>query len=693
MMKNQIVLMLTLGLLAVGPVHGADPRDDQSCVLETVTVTARKQEENPRKVPMAMDVFSESTVEDTMMGNTMDLTRFSTNVHMKDSPFENVIVIRGISSFGSSLYSPAAYYINGVGYGMHYMHDNDLFDIERIEVLKGPQGTLYGRNSASGVIHIITRQPDNHFRARVLGEAGDDNTFRTQVRMSGPITRDRLFLGGAFQYRSTDGFVENLYNGDDRAGSQQHVNGRATLRWTPSEPWDISLIADVQEAEDRIAVFRYARGPRTTPAYTVRQDDANQEYSEDGNSQVLSVNYQGDGFKVASVTGATFRTYTKFNDSDLWDDPANRIYNDYTFEDRQVSQELRISSGRDSRLDWLAGLFAFHEQTDLDHENFMVSQNRLISRHVTGIRTLGAAVFGQGTYHLTPGLRFTMGVRLDHQDLEGEYRNQANQSEFKEDFDFTEILPKVSLAWDVTPEAMAYATVARGFLAGGYNWCLNPTRDTFSFDPEYSLNYEAGLKTQWFGNRMTAGLSFFYITIDDKQVSLVDPDSVNYTVTNAAKASSYGAEFQVRAKPVTGLELFAGLGWTRAEFDRFDCTSWNDTYTGLVTDDFSGRSLPYAPEYTYNTGVQYRSGCGLMGRVDVLGTGSFYGDPANLSRQDAYHLVNLKLGYETERFDAYIWAKNLFDKEYYTWFSPKGDSLYAMDGPPQTVGITVTYRF
>lgn len=689
----KLIVVMCIVLLYYMPAKGETLADKRLHQLEKITVTAQKKEEDPQNIPMGIDVVSDIMVEDSMMQNTSELTRFSPNVFMKDSPFENVVVIRGISSFSSSLNAPAAYYVNGVGYALHYMHDNELFDVERIEILKGPQGTLYGRNSESGVINIITKQPDNQFRAKLLGEYGNYNSYRGNANLSGPVIENKLYFGVAAQYKYSDGYIDNLFNGDDKTAKLSHFNGRATLRWTPSDPWDISLIADVVHADDKVGFFRYAKGPNTTASCQTRHDEVDEDMTETGNTQALNINYQSDSFKVTSVTGATYRSYSKFNDSDLWDNPANRMTNDYTYKDRQYSQEIRINSLNQGSLQWLVGLFGSYEETELDHENWNLSRNVLNSHHIANIETQGYAAFGQATYTVKQRLHFTLGLRLDSQKLEGKYRNRANNISAQKDLDFTELLPKASISYDLTADDMIYATVAKGYLTGGFNWCMNPTQDTFHFDPEYSWNYEVGLKSNWLNNKLMANLAVFYITIDDKQVTVVEPDTRLNTITNAAEAYSYGVEIQLRAKPATGLDVFASFGYNQSKFEDFISTAWDSSYKNVVSEDLGGNSLPYAPVYTYNAGAQYRVANGFMGRVDVFGTGKFYGDAANTCEQEAYQLVNARLGYEGKNWEAYLWSKNLFDQEYLTWFQPSGSSLYAMDGPPRTFGITLSYRF
>lgn len=250
--------------------------------LGAMTVTARKREEDAQDLPMGSSVFSKIQLEDADIRDVNELTRFSPNVYMKHSSAGNIIVFRGVSTYDTSISSPAGFYVDGVYYPLSFMHNPDFFDIERIEVLKGPQGTLYGRNSESGVVNIITKQPGNHFRARVFGEYGaydasgkNPDSFRTGGTVSGPVQKDKLYMGLSWQREDSDGFMENVYKNTDDAGRIDHKNGRATFRWTPSDPWAISLIADVMEEDEGIGYYRFLSGPSQTCRHTIAYDGEN----------------------------------------------------------------------------------------------------------------------------------------------------------------------------------------------------------------------------------------------------------------------------------------------------------------------------------------------------------------------------------------------------------------------------------
>ena len=670
--------------------------------LEIMTVTAEKREENVQDVPMSISVFSDMQLEDAGIRDTFDLIHFSPNLHMKQNRIEHPVIIRGISSFRGSIHSPSGFYVDDVCYPLHDMHNPELFDVERVEILRGPQGTLYGRNTESGLINIITKQPDNEFRGKVFGEYGNYNTshgnsdsYRTGGSISGPIVRDKLFLGLAGQWEDSDGYMYNKFNDDDEVNDLKHRNGRATLRWTPSDRWDISLIANFVDTDDHNAEYRWIDGPMKTDPFDLRYDSSGCS-DQDGNVQALRVKYSGDSFNILSVSSLLDYTHDYQGDTDMWDDPMNKTKGIAEYEDRQYSQELRVSSPQNSGpFEWLVGLYAFKEDTDIDYNYYSHTYGMSFFHPVANIKTTGWAVFADGTYTLFERLHLTAGLRFDYQDLEGNLKDDVFGVTYDKDQDFDEWLPKFSISYDLTDDVMAYVSTSRGYLVGGYNpYCsMNPTEQTFTYDAEKTWNYETGIKTAWLNNKLMANLSIFYINIEDKQVAEIDMNTMTMATTNAADAHSQGCELEIQARPIRGLNIFAGFGYTEAEFDDFTATEWNATYTALVENDYEGNDLQYAPKYTYSLGVQYRHESGFFGRADLLGTGEFYGDHANTAKADSYETVNLRLGYESEHFDLVLWAKNVFDEEYLTWVAYDGTNNMGADGPPQMLGTTVTYRF
>ncbi len=644
-MKSSCIKQAVIFLIAVlisSTAHGESTEKQEIEQLEGITVTAQKKEEDAQKVPISMDIFSEMDLENAKIENTLDLTRFSPNTFMQNRYTEHIVVIRGVSSFKGCNYSPAGYYVDDVSYPLHYMQNMEFFDLERAEVLKGPQGTLYGRNAESGVINLITRQPGNHLRGKVLGEYGNYDTFRTVANISGPVVKDKLFLGGAFQYKTSDGFVENQYNGNDRAADLRHTAGRATLRWTPDDPWDISLITDISDFDDHGGGYRLIDGPHATEPFKVRKD-LDEYLKQNGNSQVLRVKYGGNAFSVLSISSALNQKFDKVNDADLWHDPENEKLEFAKIKLKQYSQEFRISF-QSGPLEWLAGLYGFIEKTDFNYQYDIASKKMTFLNPITETDSTGCAVFGQGVYTLFDNFHLTAGLRFDHQSQEGDLKDAVRKVACHEDLSHNEVLPKFSAAYDVSKNAMVYASASKGYLIGGFNWAMMPTQKNFYYGPEYTWNYETGVKTTWLNDKLLANLSIFHISIDDKQITRMDSNRLATCITNAAKAHSEGVELQFQAMPVRGLRLSAGFGCIDAQFDDFKTAEWNAAHTALIPKNYKNNYLPYAPKYNYNVSTQYRSAFGFFARADLLGTGPFYGDAANKAEQKAYEILNLRLG-------------------------------------------------
>ena len=670
-------------------VSRAKTSDEDTLELENMVVTAQKRQENASDVPISMDVFSGDTMEMAGMDKIPDLVNFSSNVSMLERSCEHIVVIRGVSPFRGCTYSPAGLYVDDVSYPLHYMQNFDLFDIERAEILKGPQSTLYGSNSESGVIKIVTRQPGPDFEGRMIWEYAEYDTFKTSVSLTTPVVENTLFIGGAFQYKATDGYLENLSDGDDKAADQDHLAGRFTLRWTPQDAWDISLTVDGADHEDHGATGRALTGTYSTPMNKIRSD-CDSYLNQSWSGQSLRVTYGGQGFTVLSVSAIQDQHLDKVNDCDLWDDPSNEKINPLVLDTTRYSQELRITSDTGGPFEWLGGVFAFHEDSSFDYRYEIVSSNMVYMNPKTDVETDGAAIFGQGRVRLADRLHTTVGLRLDYQTSEGDLTDSVQGKAYSDTIDDYEFLPKGVLDYDVADNIMAYLSVARGYMPGGFDWGNTATKQTFAYDPEYTLNYEAGMKSTWFDNRLLVNLSAFYIKMDDKQVSEMHPTLAVVNISNAAEAHSTGVELSAEARPVKGLSLLAGFGFNKSEFDEFNATvSQNNT---LVQKDYSGNDLPYAPRYTFNLGMQYRASSGFYGRLDYLGTGEFYGDAANKAKQEGYEIVNLRLGYQWKKLDISVWGENLFDEEYQTFVTPFSNTIVGNDGPPRCFGVTLAVR-
>jgi iron complex outermembrane receptor protein len=693
----KILAGLSVLLLMASSGYG-DGGGEEAYEFDTITVTAEKREEDIQRVPVSMNAFGNMDIEAAGMNSTSEMTRFVPNVFFKKATMENIIVIRGVSSVDASTVGPVGIYIDDVNYPLHFMHNINLFDVERVEVLRGPQGSLYGRNTEAGVLNIVTRKPDHELRGSVTGEFGYYDTshgnipkWRTGMSLSGPVVKDKLFLGIGGQVEKSDGFMKNTRFDKEDAAKIDRNNLRGHLRWLPTDRLELSFMADYGQSDDKQGLYR------VFTSESGLKDDKNTEMrgfydsklDQDSMGQVFKAKYDGDLFDILSITGR--REYEQASVLGTGVGLMDYGDNKWDFDDTLLSQEIRISSKKDNgSLEWLLGFYGFKEDTDICFSKFGGMQDR-----DTEVEKKGAAVFAQATVPLFAGFHLTLGGRYDRLNIEGSQRLKGEDwsgndisSDYSKDLDYNEFLPKAVLSYDGSENYMVFLSAAKGYLEGGYNYAQANDVGGFVFDPEYTWNYELGVKTNWLGNRLIANCSLYYITMDDKQVSEYTAGGGIAQINNAAEAHSKGIELELRARLSRGLDLFGSFGYIDAEID-----DWN-----AGSSDFSGNEIPNTPEYTYNLGGQYRTVNGFFCRADLLGTGGMYGNVQNDShvKLDAYELLNLRCGYESDHYDIVFWCKNVFDKEYYAsafdYGAPNEAIGVAQNGEPRSIGVSVTFR-
>lgn len=659
--------------------------------LEKITVTAQKREENSQDIPISMDVFSDVDIEDAGISDLRELTYFSPNLYSRQDTNLNTVYMRGISSHSVTLNTSVGLFVDGINYPLSFMQNPDLTDIERIEILRGPQGTLYGRNTEAGAINIITRQPSNEASGKVFTEIGvfdtsNGNPFFIKVggSLSGPIIRDTLFFGGAFQAYDTDGYTENIANGNDEAGKINHYTGHATLRWTPTDVMDISLKLNGDERDNGYGYAHYTDGPNATDQYQINWE-GNNEWKDENFGQALKISYKGRAFNLVSIT-----THNDFNTNFTNDDdfgPQTTVpgypNQHFEFDNHAVSQEFRLLSPEDDpHFQWLVGVFGFRDANEAVAEFF--SQTR-----ETDYENKGYALFGQTTYTVLDRMHLTGGLRYDYQTSDGTQTYNYAAAPYSAEHGHKEFLPKATLAVDMTDTTMGYITMARGIMAGGYDYAFATSSDTLTFDPEITWNYEAGIKTAFLNNRLSINAAVFYINIKDKQVMEFLAGPAVRKITNAAKAHSQGAELEIKFRPHPGWLLFGGLGISDARID-----NWVSDETTGGTYDYQDKHLTFAPTYTFNAGIKYSHVSGYYVRTDITGVSDFYTNAKNTNKIEGYATANLTLGYQGEAFGISVWCKNLFDKAYLTNKNLYTDNnTMVIDGQPRTIGTTISYRF
>ena len=596
----------------------------------------------------------------------------------------------GVPSFG--------FFIDDV---YHNEYDANLIDIERIELLRGPQGTLYGRNTIGGVLNIITKKPDNTWNAKIGAGYGNFNTREISGTLSGPLVKDKFFVRFSGHHDRSDGYMENRFDGDDKANQPENTDARLSFRYTPDPALILDFGIDALRYESRYTDF--------VALSQIRSDSdphtANVDYKGDALKEAytshLRVEYDTGNKKIISISSL----YEDDNrlDPDMDFTPADGQRQFYQRNYSTFSQELRlVSDDQKSPLEWIVGLYGFKEDQDnrlvytLGQDwadpsmGFFPGDFPIIGEN----ETFGAAIFGELSYRFKNDIKVTGGLRYDRETQDFTYDAvDAGGAQGSTDETFEAVLPKISLNYLGNPNYMPYASVTRGYKSGGFN-LQNSQGEVF--DPEYTWNYEAGVKMQWFKNTLSLNAAVYYIDWTDLQVNA--SNGVDFLTTNAGAATSKGIELEMAARPADGLKVYGAISYTHSKFDdyRVRATDGSNGIPPRPAMDFSNNYVPAVPDYTARLGVSYRTLFGLFAGVDYIYTGRVFMNNENTLAEGDYNLFNAKLGYEKERFEIYLWAKNLFDETYatsYVDFRETGAGLWGRPGAPRTFGLSVGYRF
>ncbi len=704
MRKSTLALALAMSLMCtLAPVISAaenskDLKEETttSYSFEPVIVTTRKESEQAQDVAASIDVMDGIEVEEAGVESIKDVLLFMPNVFGQDNYGINKIIIRGVGAPDTLLFSPSAFYVDDVPYIIPEMRNPDLFDVDSIEVLRGPQGSLYGSNAETGVINIVSRKPSETFGGSITGSYGNYNTFMLKGDVSAPIIEDKLFFNMAVSGKSSDGYITNEYDDSD-AGGMDHKNIRSRLSLKNLNGLDADFTANAFDYDDQDGSFRLDSGPDQTTRHNIDWDGPNKN-DRHGDNQALRLNYEGSGVKITSVTTRNYFYHLYNGDADLTPIPTMEMWSNKKL--TGYTQELRFASPKDNGpWKWLAGIYGSRSFTDCDFKkDISLPPVTMNDQRTTDITSDNAAAFGQATYTFLDALHLTGGFRIDYTRLHGvqDYEMYMNGGLFKQyHFDKTlyntEFLPKISISYDITESAMLYGTAGKGYLAGGFNSAYGDTPEQFIYEPERMWSYEAGIKTNWFDNTLVVNAALFWLQIDDKQVR--ESAGTSMWIANADKAESKGFEITTRYRPIQGLDLFASLGYQDTSFKKWIAPDGTGTY------DYRGKTLPYAPKYTYNAGIQYRHETGFFGRIDMLGKTAFYTDSKNEYECGGNQIYNLRIGYETENWKVSLWSKNLFDSKYITdrryWPDMVSGSPHegVVDGAPRTYGIEATWSF
>lgn len=673
--------------------------------LPEIVVTAELREKDIMESSASVSVLGAQQIAERAAQHLEEVMNIAPNVNFAGGTSRaRYIQIRGVgdrSQFQEPLNPSVGVRLDGVDFsGIGSVAT--LFDIEQVEVLRGPQGTLHGANALAGLIDLRSHAPTEDFYHRIDATAGDYSSYGLGAVSSGPLGENLLYRLAAEKFES-DGYTDNRFLNDDTQ-DRDELTVRGQLRWMPSPAHSVDLGVSYIDIDNGYDAFSLDNVRDTISDEPGRDSQESTLLSLRSHSELDAVDLQAlIGFASSDIEYRYDEdwTYLGFH-------PFGYSSTDAYLRDRDsLSLELRVLSRDSSALfdgrgRWVAGLYYLGNDEDLDRRYTFAAP--FDSEYDTDTW----AAYGQLDTALGERLTLVTGLRFEYRETD---YSDSNGVAFKPDENLWG--GKLGLEYDWSESTLAYASLSRGYRANGVNGAILASIDATDdpdvidslqqvrdFDEETLLNYELGIKTSQLAGRLHARLALFYMDRDDQQVrgSFLIPQPggatsfVDYTA-NAAEGENYGAEIEIDWLASDRLQLWANLGLLHTEFD---------DYVNVFGEDLSGRDQAQAPRYQFSVGGRLELGRGFYLRMEVEGRDDFYFSDRHDARADSYELLHARLGYRGDDWSLAAWGRNLTDEDYYVrGFGSFGNDPrngYAVDeyfqyGEPRMVGIDLSLSF
>lgn len=703
-------------VLAVCLLACATPAFAQSDGLEEIVVTAQKRSESLQKTPISLMAMTSADIETKGIVDLTDLRSQVPALQVTPHPNSSTtarVFIRGVGNNDDQItIDPSvAVYIDGIYVARGQGLSAEIAEVERIEVLRGPQGSLYGRNATGGAINYITRAPVlGEFQAKQSLSYGNYDMFRTRTRVNVPVG-DTLAVELSYLHSQKNGFVKNLGTGVKRWGDQRRDAYRAAAIWQPVDGFDVRYTYDRSDIKDTPAFivsapFYPALAERPSAGSPLVKDLGRNDVTSQGHNLTMSWDVSDD-LTIRSLTG--YRkldnlTRQNYMTGVYGSDPL--FLTQFDQSQKQWSEELQlIGSAFDRQLEYVLGAYYFDEKGDSFDET--ISSRPRLDRVAT-IHNRAYAVYGQATWRPTfaEGLYLTGGLRWSRDERKATLNqtyvpSQGSPTVMPQgvgDNNFTNVSPSAIIGYGITRDVNVYAKYSKGYKTGGYNLRASSIqRFNEGFGPETLDSFEAGIKSTWLDDRLRLNVAAFRSNYTDIQTNVqIDPTNVLITdVFNAGKARIQGVEFELTAMPTRGLTFSANYAYLDAGYRRI-----TDPVTGA--DITKSYIFIEAPRHTMTTSIEYAFPETPIG---VLTANIDYSmqskkqqsstDPRYLITD--YGLLNARLtlsdipvGFGKWRLAAF--GRNLTDKEYYISHFNAG-APGAFFGEPRTYGLELTFEY
>lgn len=665
---------------------------DGASTLDVIIVTARRREETAQKIPVSVTALDGDALTTGRTNTLEDLAELTPNVVF--NPQSGPITIRGVGSLGIDggldrqlgvgLFIDEVYIRRPQGFPVF------LDDLERAEIVRGSQSTLYGENTIGGAINLISRRPKDSLGGDFEVSTGSLDYFRFRGGVDLPISKEYLRTRSFITYTRRDGYIDNDVTGNDEADVES-LGGRFVAEGDLGPNTDYLFTADFERGDDDGGI-PFVPVAIALDRRSVLDFPPDNSLKRGGAS--LRINHSFGQVDVTSITAYRGYDYEQILDGDF--SSMSFLAQAQEERQRQITQEIRFSGTATDWLSWRAGGFFLNE--DFDGSQFFdfaifsldqLSRNRLDQTS----RTLAA----YGEIALTPieKFEFTAGLRYTREKRDGVATVSSPSGNFffgpaasvQADVTFDEFLPEFSLSYEVLDTTIAYARIARGFKAGGISQFIDIGDTANVYEPETSWSYEVGTKTSALDGKINLNLAAFAIDWQNQQARIsVGP--VIRVIRNAAKSSSYGFEAELAAKATDALLLNLSYGFVDASYDDF--------VVDFLSLDFSDADQPYAPNHSVGAGFVWQRS--LVNDLDGFASGSYSYrssytfDPEGAFEQPQTHIVDAELGIGMAHWSLSVWGKNLADEAFLKGYFRSSGVDFGAAAEGRTWGISLKVR-
>ena len=728
-------------------IYASSPLAQQTNALEEIVVTATKRVQSLQDVPIAVNAFNADTIEVAGINNAGDLAILTPalNINVNTNPFAARMIIRGVGTAQTdpALEPSVGLFIDGVYLGRTGLGMSDLTDIERIEVLQGPQGTLYGKNTNAGAISVITKKPNfEKSEGYVEASVGNYSMNKLTASASGPLTQNLAYrLSGNINQR--DGYYDNSAGVDFNDADDWNIQGK--LQWEATESLSILLSgsrverdttccgADAVQTESvNNELVAQGLSPDSNDPYDYNvQSNADNRFAMESDLLSMTIDYDAGWGAIKSITAWNDYSYRVDQDPDRSELDILTLSND-KFSGDSFSQELRFTASPTDNVDYMLGAFYLEQNTkrggdepfvfigddiitigsqqDLPFPlpfNFLVQPGDSLTVDMNqDAETI--AFFGQGTWHIGDQWHITGGLRWSDEEKKSDLFSQTYSTAFSNQILGASFLDSVStpidatlerssdnVDWmlsavlDISDDSMVYASAGTGTKSGGFQ-TVNGTADDREFDDEDTTTYELGIKSTLLDARLRINAAAFYSEIENFQAQRQLETGLGTYVSNEAKVETSGVDFQVEAAPMPNLVLSAGLLYMH----KYQITDGPEKGADLpFTAEFSGTVAATLVFPLGDGGIYWRTDYSYM---DNHTTNVASATQLRDEDYDNRNLINSKLGWRNDSWNVSVWGKNLSDDKYAMQtvlpFLVSGMEAYFL-APPRTFGATVRYTF